>query len=69
MREKDLEHHLRGEGEKAAPEKTLEKPPDKSKKKEEAVGSEIQEDPPLARALELLKTWRILHKGPQKKVS
>ena len=69
MREKDLEHHLRGEGEKAAPEKTLEKSPDKSKKKETAVGPENQEDPPLERALELLKTWKILNKVSQKKAS
>jgi carboxyl-terminal processing protease len=69
MREKDLEHHLRGEGEKAAPEKTLEKSSDKSKKKETAVGPENQEDPPLERALELLKTWGILHKVSQKKAS
>jgi carboxyl-terminal processing protease len=68
-RERDLEHHLRGEGEKAAPEKTMEKPPELSKKKEAVGPPEIQEDPPLARALELLKTWKILQKVSQKKVS
>lgn len=68
IREKDLEHHLRGEGEKAAPEKTMEKSPDQSKKKEAAAGAEIQEDPPLERALELLKTWRILNKVAKKEM-
>jgi carboxyl-terminal processing protease len=69
MREKDLEHHLRGEGEKESPEKILEKVPEKSSKKEAAAGTEIKEDPPLDRALELLKTWRILNKEFQKKAS
>jgi carboxyl-terminal processing protease len=69
MREKDLEHHLQGEEEKGPPEKTLEKAPDKSIKKEATIGPEIKEDPPLERALELLKTWRILNKEFQKKAS
>jgi carboxyl-terminal processing protease len=69
MREKDLEHHLRGEGEKASPDKNLEKPPETPLKKEAAAGSETQEDPPLNRALELLKTWRILNKEFQKKAA
>jgi carboxyl-terminal processing protease len=66
IREKDLEHHLRGEGEKTPPEKTLERTPDKTKKKEGIAGAETQEDPPLERALELLKTWRILNKVAKK---
>jgi hypothetical protein len=57
-----LEHHLRGEEEKNPPEKTLERSPDKTKKKEGIAGAEPQEDPPLERALDLLKTWRILNK-------
>jgi len=69
IRERDLEHHLRGEGEKAIPEKILEKSPDRSKKKEAVVGPEMQEDPPLERALELLKTWRILNKVARKEAS
>ena len=68
IREKDLEHHIRTEGEKVPPEKTMEKPPDKSKQKEAAAGAEIQEDPPLERALELLKTWRILNKVAKKEM-
>jgi carboxyl-terminal processing protease len=66
IREKDLEHHLRGEGEKAAPQKTLERSPDKTKKKEGIAAAETPEDPPLDRALELLKTWRILNKVAKK---
>ena len=66
IREKDLEHHLRGEGEKAPAEKTLEKSPESRKKKEGIGGTETQEDPPLERALELLKTWRILNKVAKK---
>ena len=58
IREKDLEHHLRGEGEKTPPEQTMERSPDRAKKKEGIA----EEDPPLERALELLKTWRILNK-------
>jgi len=72
VREKDLEHHLRGEEEKAAPERIQEKMPEKTpvkKRKESAVGAEIQEDPPLERALELLKTWKILHKVTKKGTS
>mgnify|MGYP001112116218 CR=1 FL=1 len=69
IRERDLEHHLRGEGEKAIPEKILEKSPDRSKKKEAVGGPEMQEDPPLERALELLKTWRILNKVARKEAS
>jgi len=66
IREKDLEHHLRGEGEKTSPEKILERSPEKTKKKEGIAGAETQEDPPLERALELLKTWRILNKVAKK---
>jgi len=63
IREKDLEHHLQGE--KAAPEKAAEP----SKKPEAAAPAKPQEDPPLERALELLKTWRILNKIAPKKAS
>lgn len=59
IREKDLEHHLKGEDVK---EKTEEKP----KEDEVAKGAE---DPPLERALELLKTWKILHKIARTKAS
>jgi carboxyl-terminal processing protease len=69
MREKDLEHHLQGEKEKGVPEKTPEKSSDKSKKNESTVGTQTQEDPPLERALELLKTWKILDKVAKKKAS
>lgn len=72
MREKDLEHHLPGEGDKKeppkvmekvkTPEKTLEIPPDPTKKREATGSPEIQEDPPLERALDLLKTWKIFHR-------
>jgi carboxyl-terminal processing protease len=64
MRERDLEHHLQGEGEKVAPEK-----PAEPSKKPEAVVSPKSEDPPLERALELLKTWQILNRVGQKKTS
>lgn len=60
MREKDLEHHLKGDEDKIG--KTPEKILDKPKKGEEVVGPERQEDPPLERALELLKTWQILNR-------
>jgi carboxyl-terminal processing protease len=63
MREKDLEHHLQGEGEKAAPQK----PSDPAKKPEAAAAPQSTEDPPLDRALELLKTWQILNKVSKKK--
>jgi hypothetical protein len=63
MREKDLEHHLQGEGEKAAPEK----PAEPAKKPEAAAAAKPAEDPPLDRALELLKTWQILNKVSKKK--
>jgi carboxyl-terminal processing protease len=63
MREKDLEHHLQGEKEPAAPEKTKE--PDKTP--EASAASKSAEDPPLDRALELLKTWQILNKVSAKK--
>lgn len=61
IREKDLEHHLLGEREKALPEKSGER----------GVGviPQPREDPPLERALELLKTWQILHKVSGKKAS
>ncbi len=66
IREKDLEHHLQGDKEKEPAEKTPEKGPELSKKPA-AAGGESKEDPPLDRALELLKTWRILNKlGAQK---
>lgn len=65
MREKDLEHHLQGEEEKVAPEK----PAEPSKKPEAAVSPKSSEDPPLERALELLKTWQILNRVGQKKAS
>ena len=71
IREKDLDHHLPGEGENESPEKAPAKPPEKIQdpaKKPAAVG-EIKEDPPLDRALELLKTWRILNKIPTPKAS
>lgn len=60
IREKDLEHHLKGE-------ETKEKVEEKPKKVEES--SKISEDPPLERALELLKTWKILHKIARTKTS
>lgn len=61
IREKDLEHHLKGE-------EVKEKTQDKAKEKEgEALKS--PEDPPLERALELLKTWKILHKISKSKAS
>ena len=63
MREKDLEHHLQGEGGKAAPEK----PAEPAKKPEAAAAPKPAEDPPLDRALELLKTWQILNKVSKKK--
>jgi carboxyl-terminal processing protease len=65
MRERDLEHHLQGEGEKTAPEK----PAAPSKKPEAAapVAKAPEQDPPMDRALELLKTWQILNQvGPKK---
>jgi carboxyl-terminal processing protease len=63
MREKDLEHHLQGEKEQAVPEKTKE--PDKTP--EASATPKSTEDPPLDRALELLKTWQILNKVSAKK--
>jgi len=65
LREKDLEHHLKGEGEKP----TQEKSPDSPPKTEATLAPKPQEDPPLDRALELLKTWQILNKVAKKKVS
>ncbi len=66
LREKDLEHHLQGEGEKTPAEKTPKKIPEKSlepsKKREGASTTEPPEDPQMERALELLKTWKILNK-------
>lgn len=73
LREKDLEHHLRGGGEDPAKpvekisEESLEKSADK--KREGAGISGAPEDPPLERALELLKTWKILNKVERKKAS
>jgi carboxyl-terminal processing protease len=63
MREKDLEHHLQGEKEQAVPEKTKE--PDRTP--EASATPKSTEDPPLDRALELLKTWQILNKVSAKK--
>ena len=63
MREKDLEHHLQGEKEQAVPEKTKEP----AKAPEASVAPKSTEDPPLDRALELLKTWQILNKVSAKK--
>lgn len=65
MREKDLEHHLQGEEEKATPEK----PAEPSKKPEATAAVKSPEDPPLERALELLKTWQILNKVAKTKPS
>jgi carboxyl-terminal processing protease len=72
IREKDLEHHLQREG--VVPDKPPEKKPDESieklpdkKKGDSAATSEALEDPPLERALELLKTWKILNKMAKKK--
>jgi len=62
MREKDLDHHLQGEGEKGAPEK----PAEPAKIPEAAAAPKPTEDPPLDRALELLKTWQILNKVAKK---
>jgi carboxyl-terminal processing protease len=62
MREKDLDHHLQGEGEKGAPEK----PAEPAKKPETAAAPKATEDPPMDRALELLKTWQILNKVAKK---
>jgi len=63
MREKDLEHHLQGEKEQAVPEKTKEP----AKAPEASAAPKSTEDPPLDRALELLKTWQILNKVSAKK--
>jgi carboxyl-terminal processing protease len=73
IREKDLEHHLQGDGEKEPPDKTPiptpEKTPDQSKKPAAQSSPETKDDPPLERALELLKTWRILNKLEPAKAS
>ncbi|MGB9699481.1 MAG: S41 family peptidase [Thermodesulfobacteriota bacterium] len=61
IREKDLEHHLKGEEGK---EQIEEKP-----KPGEETAVKGTEDPPLERALELLKTWQILHKIAKTKAS
>ncbi|NWF57259.1 MAG: S41 family peptidase [Syntrophaceae bacterium] len=63
IREKDLEHHLQGEKEPTAPEKGKEP----AKAPEASDASKSSEDPPLDRALELLKTWQILNKVSAKK--
>jgi carboxyl-terminal processing protease len=63
MREKDLEHHLQGEKEQPVPEKAKE--PEKTP--EASATTKSTEDPPLDRALELLKTWQILNKVSAKK--
>jgi hypothetical protein len=54
LREKDLEHHLQGRGKGGAEKPEPAKP--RLRRREPA------EDPPLDRALELLKTWQILIK-------
>ncbi|MBI4496201.1 MAG: S41 family peptidase [Deltaproteobacteria bacterium] len=59
MREKDLEHHLLGEGEKTPL-------PEKTPKTVVAEAKGATEDPPLDRALDLLKTWQILNKVSRK---
>lgn len=61
IREKDLEHHLKGE-------EVKEKKEEKTKTAEEAA-IKSTEDRPLERALELLKTWKILHKIARPKAS
>jgi len=63
MREKDLDHHLQGEKEQAVPEKAKEP----AKAPEASAEPKSTEDPPLDRALELLKTWQILNKVSAKK--
>ena len=63
MREKDLEHHLQGEKEQDVPEKVKEP----AKTPEASAVPKPTEDPPLDRALELLKTWQILNKVSAKK--
>jgi carboxyl-terminal processing protease len=63
MREKDLDHHLQGEKEQAVPEKAKEP----AKAPEASAAPKSAEDPPLDRALELLKTWQILNKVSAKK--
>jgi carboxyl-terminal processing protease len=63
MRERDLEHHLQGEKEQAVPEKIKEP----AKTPEASAIPKSTEDPPLDRALELLKTWQILNKVSAKK--
>jgi len=62
MREKDLEHHLQNEKGKTAPEK----PAEPAKQPEAGAAPKSSEDPPLDRALELLKTWQILNKVGKK---
>ena len=62
MREKDLEHHLQNEKGKTAPEK----PAEPAKQPEAGAAPKSSEDPPLDRALELLKTWQILNKVVKK---
>jgi len=73
IREKDLEKHLQGEEEKGPSEKTPAPTPEKiqdlSKKPAAQSSAEVKEDPPLDRALELLKTWRILNKLEPAKAS
>jgi len=69
MREKDLEHHLQGEKEKPSKENPAEKLEESPKNPEAGLTSKPSEDPPLERALELLKTWQILNKVGQRKAS
>ena len=65
MRERDLEHHLQGEGEKTAPQKPA--APAKPEAAAAPVAKAPEQDPPMDRALELLKTWQILNQvGPKK---
>jgi carboxyl-terminal processing protease len=67
MREKDLDHHLQGEGEKETPEKPPAKPA--KKEKEIVAAPETPEDLQLDRALDLLKTWKIFNKVAKGKPS
>ncbi len=67
MREKDIERHLRGEGEEepaAAPAQAAPKKEEKGRQKavppaEQGARKEDVKDPQLDRAVELLKGWEI----------
>jgi carboxyl-terminal processing protease len=62
LREKDLEHHLQGENGKEDEKKPAPKSFQTAPGQEKPESSQKPEDPPLERALELLKTWQILSK-------